>query len=344
MKHDNALDQPPSPGTRTHQGIGFRHLRYLVAVADAGTFTRAAERLFIAQPTLSQQIRRLEQMVGTELLDRRRDGVQLTPAGRVLLEESRTVLSRLEHGVGRSRQAAGLDRPRLRFVLQPGLPEWLAAATARRLWSVATAAKAEVSWAEAPLDGEFTPIRQRRADAALGWLTPAREELADSLEVMSLGEFEPEVWVPAGTAPARREVIGLEQLTSMEIVHGPRRTSPATYDAWLAVLRAVRPQFAFTDPPFRQSLLMTLGFAATASRPAAVLTSPQHTVGDQAAPSLRQLQGARDMVRVVLERHPLTATAAVAWSADLSRHLQQVLFATADTISAPPYPPTAAAS
>ena len=41
------------------QAIEFRHLRYLVAVADAGTFTHAAERMFIAQPTLSQQIRRL---------------------------------------------------------------------------------------------------------------------------------------------------------------------------------------------------------------------------------------------------------------------------------------------
>ena len=49
-----------------------------IAVADAGTFTQAAEQIFIAQPTLSQQIRRLEEMVGTPLLQRRRDGVRLT--------------------------------------------------------------------------------------------------------------------------------------------------------------------------------------------------------------------------------------------------------------------------
>ena len=344
MKQQTTLDQPPSPGTRAHLGLEFRHLRYLVAVADAGTFTEAAERLFIAQPTLSQQIRRLEEMVGTPLLYRRRDGVQLTPAGRVLLEESRAVLSRLEHGVCRSQQAAGLGQLRLRFVLQPGLPERLAVAAAWRLRSVAAAADTEVSWVEAPLDSQFTLIRQRRADAGLGWLTPQREVLTDPLEVMSLREFEPEVWVPAATVPGQRKLIGLQELAGMDVVHGPRRASPGTYDAWLAALRAERPRFSFTDPPLPHCLPMTLAFAATASRPAAVLTGPQLAVRDQAVSSLQPVQGTYDMVRVGLERRPLTATAVLAWSADLPRHLQQVLFDTANTISAPPHPPTAAAS
>ena len=60
--------------------IELRHLRYFAAVADAGSFTHAAERMFVAQPTLSQQIRRLEEIIGTPLLQRRREGLQLTPA------------------------------------------------------------------------------------------------------------------------------------------------------------------------------------------------------------------------------------------------------------------------
>ena len=336
MTQDIGLEQlpaPEAPGAPTHQGVELRHLRYLVAVADAGTFTHAAERMFIAQPTLSQQIRRLEEMVGTPLLHRRRDGVQLTEAGTVLLEESRTVLSLLEHGVTRSRQAAGLGRPRLRFVLPPNLPERLAVTTSSRLRSTAAAAGAEVGWLEAPLDAEFTLIRQRRADAGLGWLTTSREALPDPIEVMTLGEFEPEVWMPAAAEAGDREFIDLDELVEMDVICGPRRACPGTYDAWRAALRARRPRFEFTDPPFRHSVPMTLAFAATASRPTAVLTSPLHLTSDQAAYGLRRrVADSYDMVRVGLQRRPLTATAVVAWSGDLPRHLQQVLFDTADAV------------
>jgi DNA-binding transcriptional LysR family regulator len=317
-------------GSPANHGLEFRHLRYLVAVADAGTFTHAAERMFIAQPTLSQQIRRLEAMMGTPLLHRRRDGVQLTEAGSVLLEESRAVLSLLEHGITRSRQAAGLGRPRLRFVLPPNLPEQLAVTTSSRLRSTAAAAGADIGWLEAPLDAEFTMIRQRRADAGLGWLTSRPEALPDAIDVLTLGEFEPEVWIPAAVAVGDRQVLDLDELADMDVIHGPRRTSPGTYDAWRTVLRTSQPRFEFTDPPFRHSLPMTLAFAATADRPTAVLTTPLHLTGDEAAYGVRQrVQDRYDMVRVGLRR-PLTATAAVAWSGDLPRNLQQVLFDTAD--------------
>src|SRR5271167_928226 len=146
----------PDSGGVTPQGVELRHLRYFVAMADAGTFTHAAEQMFIAQPTLSQQIRRLEEMVGTPLLQRRREGVRLTEAGSVLLEESRAVLSRVDQGARRTRQAAGLGRARLRFVMPPSLPEDLAVDVASRLRCTAEAADVDVAWLDRPLDAEFS--------------------------------------------------------------------------------------------------------------------------------------------------------------------------------------------
>jgi len=129
--------------------IELRHLRYFVALADAGSFTHAAERMFIAQPALSLQIWRLEEIAGTPLLQRRREGLRLTAAGTVLLDASRNVLSLVDHEVSRTRQAAGLGRPRLRVVVPPRLPGGLAVETVSALRSAA-AADVEVLWMETP--------------------------------------------------------------------------------------------------------------------------------------------------------------------------------------------------
>ncbi len=293
--------------------IELRHLRYFVALADAGSFTHAAERMFIAQPTLSQQIRRLEEIVGTQLVQRHREGLQLTKAGAVLLDVSRTVLSLVDHEVNRTRQAAGLGRQRLRVVVPPRLPDVLAVEAASALRSAAAAAAdVDLVWIEAPLDAGFSLIQQRRADAGLGWLTASPEALPAPLDAMSLGEFQPDVWIPAPHAALCCGTISLAELTRMDVIHGPRGAEPGTYDAWTRVLRTVDPRFEFTDPPLRHSLPMDLAFAATADRPTAVLTGPSVIAGSH--PGLIRLPRpmvTHGMVRVGLEGHPLTATAAL---------------------------------
>ena len=70
-----------------------RHLRYFVAIAEERSFTRAAERLWVAQPGLSSQIRRLEAELGITLFTRHTRGVDLTEAGELFLERARTVLA-----------------------------------------------------------------------------------------------------------------------------------------------------------------------------------------------------------------------------------------------------------
>jgi DNA-binding transcriptional LysR family regulator len=323
----------PVPDGVAPLGVELRHLRYFVAVAEAGTFTHAAERMFIAQPTLSQQIRRLEEMMGTPLLQRRQEGVRLTTAGTVLLEESRAVLSQIDHGMSRTRQAAGLGRPRLRVAIPPALPEALAVATASRLRGTAAAAGVDITWLETSLDSGFSLIREHRADAGLGWLAPADGALPAPLDLMELGQFEPGAWIPVAHPAAQRHAVSLGELAGLEVVHGPRRASASTYDAWLAILRATDMRFEFTDPPFRQSLPMTLAFAPTASQPTAVLTGPRHLTGTGDLARAATTAGTSDMAYVPVDQCPLAATAGLVWSGDLPRPLQQVLFDAADGIT-----------
>jgi hypothetical protein len=153
---------------------------------------------------------------------------------------------------------------------------------------------------------------------------------------MSLGDFEPDVWVPARHPAARRGTISLDELARIDVIHGPRRLEPGIYDAWTRVLRTVDPRFEFTDPPLRRSLPMALAFAATADRPTAVLTGPGVIAGSR--PGVIRMPRAmvsQDMALAGLEDHPLTATAALVWNGDLPRPLQQVLFDAADGITPP---------
>src|SRR3954471_15294540 len=76
--------------------VELRHLRYFVAVAEELHFRRAAERLYVAQPAVSEQVRKLEQELGVRLFDRDQRSVSLTVAGAALLEEARHVLRHAE--------------------------------------------------------------------------------------------------------------------------------------------------------------------------------------------------------------------------------------------------------
>jgi DNA-binding transcriptional LysR family regulator len=90
-----------------------RHLRYFIAVAEEGHITRAAERLRMQQPPLSQQIKAIEQELGVQLFRRRARGVELTNAGRTLLEDARAILANLDRAVETSRRASRGEQGRL---------------------------------------------------------------------------------------------------------------------------------------------------------------------------------------------------------------------------------------
>jgi DNA-binding transcriptional LysR family regulator len=86
--------------------LELRHLRYFVAVAEERNFSRAAERLHMAQSPLSAAIRQLEQEIGAELLARGSRGVTMTAAGGVLLDRARRILEAVDGAITATRRAA----------------------------------------------------------------------------------------------------------------------------------------------------------------------------------------------------------------------------------------------
>jgi LysR family transcriptional regulator, hca operon transcriptional activator len=98
-----------------------RHLRYFVAVAEAGSLTVAAARkLHTSQPSLSRQIRDLEEKVGTQLLTRRARGIELTPAGQAFLPHARSVLAQVEAAIEAARRVAHPAKPHFAMGFQIG--------------------------------------------------------------------------------------------------------------------------------------------------------------------------------------------------------------------------------
>ncbi|MFD5468946.1 transcriptional regulator CynR [Streptomyces sp. NPDC127105] len=105
--------------------LELRHLRYLLAVAEHGSFTRAAEDLRISQPTLSQQVRQLERSVGVPLLDRTGRGVRLTDAGETYARHARRALRDLAAAERAVQDVQDLTRGHLRLAATPTFTAYL---------------------------------------------------------------------------------------------------------------------------------------------------------------------------------------------------------------------------
>jgi DNA-binding transcriptional LysR family regulator len=142
-----------------------RHLRYFVAIAEEQSFTRAAERLHIAQPGLSQQIKVLERELGISLFERLNRGVALTGAGRLFLDKARVALSAADGamtiGVHASHGLSGHLRVGLSTHARSGLWPLLAGAVSERWPGI------ELTVIEAESDTVLRDLQDGRLDAAI---------------------------------------------------------------------------------------------------------------------------------------------------------------------------------
>ncbi len=203
-----------------------RHLRYFVAVAEEKHFGRAAERLHIAQPPLSQQIRRFEAELGEPLLYRTTRSVELSPAGTVLLERAREILAAVDAAVEDARRAARGEYGRLAI-------GFTGSSTYELLPSLAVALRRELPGVVLDLRGELlTPAQVARlVDGALdlGLLRPPVHERDLDVEVL---RSEPLIAVlPESHRLAAADAVPLDELASEPFVTYPSHFRSVLHDA-----------------------------------------------------------------------------------------------------------------
>lgn len=144
----------------------FRHLRYFVAVAEELSFTRAAQRLHMAQPPLSMQIRALEEELGTTLFERSKRKVRLSPAGEVFLVRARKLLADAAEAADAAVQAAHGERGRLRVGFTSSLPYSAVFSQVIRRYREAFPA-VDLQLEELFTDAQFDALRRDALDVGL---------------------------------------------------------------------------------------------------------------------------------------------------------------------------------
>ena len=212
--------------------LNVKRLKHFVAVAEELHFGRAAERLGIAQPPLSQSIRRLEASLGCELFTRTRRSVELTTPGRELLKYARQIVDQVDYCVRTVQSAGEVGAPAIRIGYTPNA-----------MWSYLPAA-VQVIKASFPVvkvtlvDGTTTDHVKALATGELdiGFLN-APEEALPNFEIHNLAHPRLIAAVPADWPLARIENPQLADLKDVPLILFPRKTAPEAHDEIMATLR-----------------------------------------------------------------------------------------------------------
>lgn len=215
----------------------FRQLRYFVAVAEELSFTRAAIRLHLSQPPLSQQILALERELGVTLLDRNKRRVSLTEPGRVFLDEARQILGRAELARSRTLATAAGHNGQLRLAysvsvsFHPVLPRAL---LRHRL--AAPAVNLQLS--EMYTEHQFAALLANEIDLGFVRDEPRHQQDARKLRLRVIDREPLMLALPASHALATREVLGMGDVADESFVTQPRQLAATLHDRLAALAEA----------------------------------------------------------------------------------------------------------
>jgi DNA-binding transcriptional LysR family regulator len=284
--------------------VELRHLRYFVAVAEELHFRRASERLHIAQPAVSQQIRKLESELGVALFARSQRSVALTAAGSAMLEEARGVLRQADVAQRAAREADGRAVGRLRIgYLRDALPtvvprllcRFAAAAPGIRMTLVTGAARSLLD-----------DVRENRLDVAVTCLPGP----VAGMRVIPIGHEGTVAAVPERHPCARETTLALSGLEHTALVTLPRTVDPAFYDGVLGACSAagIAPALLESPEPDVEQVLLAVASGV------GIALLPASTEGRFSTPGVRFVTLAPPVpsceVALVAQMRPSMTTAA----------------------------------
>jgi DNA-binding transcriptional LysR family regulator len=238
--------------------VELRHLRYFVAVAEELHFRRAAERLYVAQPAVSEQVRKLEEELGVRLFDRTQRSVSLTVAGTALLEEARHILRHAEVAREAARNAGDRATMRLRIGY---LPDSLPASVPCALRQLASSAPTvQVDLETGPALRLIEELRAHRLDVAVVALPAPTNGLRTTL----LEEQRAVAVLPVSHPSAGEPSIPLERLAPERLVVLPREVNPPFHDSVVALCHraGLSPTFFTVREPRVEHVLLAVAAGA----------------------------------------------------------------------------------
>ena len=251
-----------------NQEIELRHLRYFLAVAETLHFSRAAERLGIAQPPLSQQIKRLEAMLGHRLFDRTTRGVKLTTAGQLLAERARSTLEKIQDDVAQVQRLGRGEEGTLTVgfagsVMFTDLPA--AIESYRRRYP-----KVELRLRELFTSGLIAALQDGTID--LAFLRDG--DPTEGIQMTTLLRERYVAVLPKGHRLARKHALHVRELRDQPFVFFARRMGPLAFDRTVACCEAhgFRPQVVQDAPQWPTLVRLVAAGLGVSLAPACVAT------------------------------------------------------------------------